>query len=105
VRGKLILVAIIAASVGAPVMADAAKPPKPPKPGSTDLSLTAKPTIVTFGGTTRLSGRLRGSDKAGKTIGLEHNRYPFRGFVALRTTKTDSSGNYSFTISPTKHTR
>lgn len=92
-------------AIGVPVIAEAQKPPKPPSGGSTTLSLAASPNPVTYGQSVRLSGRLRGSGRGGKTIGLEQNPYPFRGFVALATTRTDRNGDYSFTIKPRRHTR
>lgn len=92
-------------AVGVPVVADAQKPPKPPKGPTPELSLAGTPNPATYGQSVRLSGRLRGSGRAGQTIGLEQNPHPFRGFVALATTKTDTSGDYAFTVKPRRHTR
>lgn len=87
-----------------PFAADAAKPPKPKTPKFT-LTLTARPTAVTYGGTAGLSGTLKGSGHANKTVALQRNPFPFKGFKTVRTTKTDSRGNYHFSVRPARHTK
>ena len=83
-----------------PLMAGAQKPPK-----STELTFSAKPTLVVFGKSTTLSGALRGSDKAGKTIEIQHLPSGSTTYVTIATKTTSTSGAFSHTLMPTKNTR
>ena len=87
-----------------PFAADAAKP-KPPKKPNLSLTLTAKPATVTFGRSATLSGTARGSGHANRTVALQLNPFPFRGFRTVAVTRTDSKGAYHFVVRPTRHSR
>ena len=105
-RNALILASLIAVPVALPMAAGADHKPghagKPPSPG---LSIGAKPGIVVFGGKTVISGRFAGPDKAGKTVTLHENGYPFPGGdKAVATTVTGANGDYSFTRVPRLNT-
>ena len=104
----LAIAAVLACSVvlGAP-LAGAQPPKKPPKQpsGTPSLSIRASATTVTFGGTSRITGRLRGRDNGGQSIALDHNPFPFPAFVLLTTGRTDAQGDYGFTVRPQRHTR
>ena len=94
---------MVACSV--PLTADAAKPPKNPPGRSPALTITAKPTLITFGHSASVSGRLTGRNHGNRRVGLQRNPWPFRAFVNTRVTRTASNGSYSFTVRPARHTR
>ena len=88
-------------------LAGAQPPQKPPKQpsGTPSLSIRASATTITFGGTSRLTGRLRGRDNGGQSVALDHNPFPFPAFVLLTTGRTDAQGDYGFTVRPDRHTK
>jgi hypothetical protein len=77
-----------------------------PKPkANPQLTIAASPNPVLWAKSTTISGRLRGSDNAGKTVDLEENPWPFPGpFKSVATTTTASDGTYSFSVKPGLHT-
>ncbi len=93
-------------AVSLPVGANAThKPGHQPGPGGVDLTVAAKPTTIVFGGATVISGRLRGSNNAGRTVALRADGYPFNvGDAVVATTQTSSNGSYSFTQRPDRNT-
>lgn len=102
-RNALLLAALIAVPIALPATAGATHKPGHTGGGgpSTGLSIAAKPSIIVFGGATVISGKLAGADKAGKTVTLHENGYPFPGGdKAVATAVTDAQGNYSFTRRP-----
>ena len=101
-RALLFVIAVFACTV--PLTAHAAKPPKKPS-GSHTLTITAKPTLITFGRSATVSGRLTGSNHGNRPVELQRNPWPFRAFVKARLTRTASNGSYSFTVRPGRHTR
>lgn len=103
-RNALILATLTAVPVALPVAAGADhKPGHPGKP--TGLTIAAKPSIIVFGGSTVISGKLAGADKAGKTVTLHENGYPFPGGdKAVATTVTNAQGDYTFTRRPALNT-
>jgi hypothetical protein len=94
-----LLVGVLALAMSVPVLAGAAKKPKP------TLTIGASPKTITFARSSVISGQLGGSDSAAKTIRLEENPYPFKGFKQTATTQTDASGFYSFTGQPKLNTK
>ena len=88
-------------AVALPLAATAQKP----KTGSQRLTITARSNTIAFGGATTISGRLRGPNHAGRTVTLRGDGYPFNvGDTALATTRTTSTGDYSFTQRPKRNT-
>ena len=73
---------------------------KPPKPGEPTLSISAAPTVVTFGRTTTISGQLSGSPNAGQALELQESPAASSGFKTVATATTNPTGGYSFTVSP-----
>ena len=70
------------------------------------VTLTAAPTIVTFGGTTVLSGQLTGADNAGVKVDLHQDPFPFGDLKNTGSnTTTDASGNFTFSVKPELLTR
>jgi hypothetical protein len=81
------------------------KPPKPP--GSTTVTMDAKPAIVVFSDATTLSGRLS-ENKAGVTVRLEQDTtspYGDSFAAAGPTAMTANSGMYSLTVKPLVNTQ
>ena len=91
------------AALPGPVAADH-KPGHNPG-GATSLSIAAKPAPVVFGSATVLSGRLTGATKAGVTVTLREDPFPFGdGTKPAATAVTDAQGDYSFTRRPSVNT-
>ncbi len=68
------------------------------------LTIGAKPSPVIFGSATRISGQLQSQGDAGRTIELQANPFPYKGFVTVGTTTTDALGRYSFSQRPNVNT-
>ena len=60
------------------------------------LTIAAKPGRIVFGSSTTIKGQLQSEAAAGKSIDLQANPYPYKGFVTVATTTTDSLGRYAF---------
>jgi hypothetical protein len=100
------VVVLATCAATAPLAASAAKPPKPPSGGSRALTIAAKPSLITFGSTAVVSGRLTGSNHGNRPVGLQRNPWPFRAFgKTVAVTRTQSNGSYSFRVRPARHTR
>jgi hypothetical protein len=78
-----------------------------PPGGPNQVSIAASPEALTFGRSTRISGKVKGQDSGGKTVTLEENPYPYSGSYLPTglTTTTDANGDYAFTVSPDENTR
>jgi hypothetical protein len=79
--------------------------PSPPAPANA-VTIASKPTTVTFGGSTLVSGQVTGPGAAGVTVTLEQNPFPYTGgfkSTALTTTTT-ATGAYSLAVAPTGNT-
>lgn len=64
------------------------------------VSLAGRPSFVPFGAPTLLSGQLSGASPTNVKITLKENPYPFAGFKAVATTRTDTAGRYGFNRTP-----
>lgn len=101
---KRALFAAALAALVVPLVALAAKPDKPP--ASPNLSIKADPNPVVFGKAVTITGKLRGSDNAGKTIDVEEDPFPFSGgFKKAGTATTDAQGDYTLQVTPEQHTQ
>jgi len=99
------LLTSLAVAAGFGAIAVAKKPPGP-HPGKNSISIVAKPSPITFGGATTVSGALNSLNKAGVTLTLQQSPYPFSGFSKLTTAVTSSSGKYAFAgLRPTVNTK
>ena len=101
-RALSALIAVVATgALLAPLVATAKKNDANP-----DLTITAEPDVQIWPRQVTISGKLHGSDHAGKTIELEENTYPLTtgGFRSVGTTTTDAQGDYSFQVMPQEHT-
>jgi hypothetical protein len=97
----------LALALSAVATAQKKKPKDPPgQQGGNSLRIAANPNPLVFGGSTTVSGELRGPNEGGKRVTLEHNPYPFTGgYRDVATTTTPSNGRYSFTTRPGVNTR
>lgn len=83
-----------------------AKKPPGPHPGTSSISIVAKPNSITFGGATTVSGALTGAGNAGVTLTLQQSPYPFKAFAKVATAVTSSTGGYTFAaLRPTVNTK
>ncbi len=89
---KFLFIAAIAALGATPV---AAAPPT--------LTLKATPTVVTYGGSTALSGVLS-TQKAGQSIDVQAQACGQTAFKKVGSAVTTTGGAYSFTAKPTLNT-
>jgi hypothetical protein len=105
-RAILTLTGAAVVAVALPVAADAThKPGHAPNSGGRSLTITVQPTSVAFGSATTISGRLKDPNRGGRTVTLRADGYPFNvGDKAVATTRTTSSGAYSFTRRPARNT-
>lgn len=93
-----------------PAIAGATHRPGHDQPGGGNqdgrVSISASPTVVTFGSPTRISGKLTGNPNSSVAVELQGNPHPFAGgFRQIATSATDSNGDYAFTHRPAEHTR
>jgi hypothetical protein len=102
-RTTTALTLVFALSV--PAIGLAAKPPKPPKPGSAQLTLSANPTPINFGGSAVLAGKLSGGNAGGQPVVIEASPAPFTAFKQVATTTTSANGSYTATVKPGTITR
>jgi hypothetical protein len=86
---KALPILVLAAMCAAPA---AAAPPS--------LSLKAAPTVVTYGGTTTLSGVLS-TQKAGESIDIQAQECGQNAFKKTATATTTTGGAYSYAAKPT----
>ena len=103
-RNVLIAAALVA--LAAPMAAVADHRPDHQTGGNPSLTIKASPDPVVWGNFLTITGRLRGSDNAAKTIELHENPFPYPGPFkpAGVATATDSQGNYTLRIRPFSYT-
>jgi hypothetical protein len=98
------LVVGLIAAIGGPAVAGTSSPAKA-KPGSTAISLTAKPAIVTWGQATTFTGKVTGPGAA-TTVEIQRDPYPFGdGFVVQRSVATAKNGSFSVALLATVNTQ
>jgi hypothetical protein len=101
---KPTLLIAVAAIVGVLVPAAGASH----RPGHGDprnITISATPTTVKFGGSVTLSGKLTGANNAGRTVTIEHDPFPIDNFTNAGTTTTNASGDWTFAHAPSANTR
>ncbi len=70
------------------------------------VTLAAAPTVLTFGGTTVLTGQLVGADNAGVKVDLHQDPFPFGDLKnAGVSTTTDAGGKFTMSVKPELLTR
>jgi hypothetical protein len=86
---------LVVASLLAVAIPAVAAPKKPPQAGR--LSAAARPTPLTFGQGTVVSGRLTGQNNGGQQVTLAEDPFPYGdGFTNVATATTAGNGNYTF---------
>jgi hypothetical protein len=100
---KPTLVIAIAAVLG--VAAPAAADHRPGHGDPRNLTISATPTTVKFGGSVTLSGKLTGSNNAGRTVNIEHDVFPVDTFANAGSATTNATGDWTFAHKPTANTR
>ena len=89
--------ALVIAAVGLIAAAPAGGAPKPRPPKAGKLSAAARPTPVTFGQGTVVSGKLTGANNGGQQLTLAEDPFPYGdGYTNVATATTDGNGNYAF---------
>ena len=73
--------------------------------GPKNLQINPRDAEVRFGGTTTLSGKLTGQNNSGQTVTVERDPFPFGTFEPAGTATTNSSGDWSFAVTPPMNTR
>lgn len=104
-RSLLALSAAALLAISLPAVGNAThKPGHQPGAGGVDLTISARPTTIVFGGATVISGRLKGPKNANKRVTLRADGYPFTGDTSVASASTTSNGSYSFTQRPDRNT-
>jgi hypothetical protein len=96
---KRILIAVAVLVAAAVPAAQAAKPA--PK----NVTIGATPTIIKFGNSATLSGKLTGANNANRPITIEQDPFPVDTFAPGGTTTTNATGEWTFGVKPTANTR
>lgn len=100
---KPTLVIAIAAVLG--IVAPAAANHRPGHGDPRNLTISATPTTVKFGGSVALSGKLTGSNNAGRAVNVEHDVFPVDTFADAGSTTTNATGDWTFAHKPAANTR
>ena len=73
--------------------------------GPKNLQINPRNAEVRFGATATLTGKLNGQNNSGQTITVERDPFPFGVFEPAGTATTNSSGDWSFAVTPAENTR
>lgn len=94
---------MIAVCVSALTLVGSALAAKPPKSGSSAVTIAASPGTVVFGSTTSITGQATGNKAAGATVELQDQTGPNQ-FATVTSATADSTGHYAFKVGPTQNT-
>ena len=84
-------------AMAAPVFAALASQSASAPPAKGALTISAKPSTITFGQATTVSGKVKGPLKDPVPVTLQQNAAPFTGgFEDVATTLSANNGNYAF---------
>jgi hypothetical protein len=87
------LLAVLTAAALLVVVAVASSAPKPPA----GITIAAQNNPIVFGSSTRIAGKITGTDKSNVSVRLQQKPYPFTGdWQAVATTTTVATGAYNF---------
>ena len=84
---------VVAAVLAAPALGH-------PVGGASSVTIAGSPTTIVFGSSTTISGQVTGKKAAGATVDLQGEPFPSQSFSTVSTTTADSTGHYSFKVSP-----
>jgi hypothetical protein len=101
-RPKFIAAVALAGTVG---LAIATAPATGRPPARNTLTAAARPSVIVFGQSTTVSGKLGGANNGGVAVVLAQDPFPYGdGFLALARGTTANNGNYSFHLVPALNT-
>jgi hypothetical protein len=93
----ILAVGVVALAIAAPALG------KPP--ASSSLTISASPSPITFGSSSTVAGVLSGKHVSAVTVTLESRPGSGTGaFGKGPTSKTDSTGHYTFSVTPSQNT-
>jgi len=75
------------------------------KPDPRNITISAAPTTVKFGGTITLTGKLTGSNNASRPVTVEQDPFPVDTFANAGNTTTTATGDWTFLSKPSANTR
>jgi hypothetical protein len=93
----------VAAILG--IAAPAAADHRPDHGDPRNITISATPTTVKFGGTVTLSGKLTGANNAGRAVNIDQDPFPVDSFTDAGTATTNATGDWTFAHKPTANTR
>ena len=93
---RLVIVVFASALV---VAAPALGNPKP-GPSSSSVTIAASVNPLVIGSSTVISGQVTGKKAAGSKVQLQSEPFPSTTFSTMATTTADTTGHYSFKVSP-----
>ncbi len=70
-----------------------------------NITISSSHKTIKFGGTVTLSGKLTGSNNAGRSVTIEHDPFPIDTFTNAGTATTNATGDWTFGHRPTVNTR
>jgi hypothetical protein len=70
-----------------------------------NITISAAPTTVKFGGSVALSGKLTGSNNAGRTVNIDQDVFPVDTFTDAGSVTTNATGDWTFAHTPAANTR
>jgi hypothetical protein len=89
----LLAVATLAVFLGIAAAASSAPKPSP----TVGITIAAQKNPIVFGSSTRIAGKITGTNKSNVSVRLEQKPHPFTAdWTAVATTTTVASGDYSF---------
>lgn len=75
-----------------------------PGPSSSSVTIAGSPTTVVFGSATTITGQVTGKKVSGATVQLQAEPFPSKTFSTVSSGTTDSTGHYSFKVTPSLNT-
>ena len=98
-RRSLVAILALAGTVGLAVATATAAP------HANQLTAAARPSVITFGQATTVSGKLTATNHSGIAVLLAQDPFPYGdGFLPLATATTANNGDYSFHLRPASNT-
>jgi hypothetical protein len=96
---------VIATAALLSLAAPAAATHRPGHGEARNITISAAPTTVKFGGSVALSGKLTGSNNAGRPVNIEQDVFPVDAFTDAGSVTTNATGDWTFAHTPAANTR
>jgi hypothetical protein len=100
-RSTILLSVALLVIAAAPAAANHRPGHKP----SGNLTISAGSTLIKFGSSVTLSGKLTGPNPDGKSVTVQADPFPFAAFDTIGTVTTNTTGDWSFINKPAVNTR